>query len=356
MRSGKNAVLTASARGFEARAVSDKIPEKAIKKALDDEAARAQIQKCGGTPFFADEIVTDIEQGLTLPLSEINSMRRACLDELSGLLCSARAYTFDSSVALCKKSAVGQIADKPVFARFPSVESFVDGISEVAYLPLADCARADFKADKYGSEIYAELPRMLFGCTDAVRAMMRSACENGVKGFLAGGLDGVALAGELEADIHVAIGANVYNGITADVLADYGVSHAVLSAELTTRQIERLPSDISRGAFAYGRLPLMITRACPNENIGGCSNCKEKSLTDRMGVKFPLVCGYGFTELLNSRPVYMGDRLGELKCEYIFLYFTDESQDEIRRIAHSYKNALPPQGEFTRGLLYRGSI
>ncbi len=356
MKSGQNAVLTASARGFEAQTVSQKMPEVAIKKALDSESATAQIQKCGGTPFFAEKIETDIEQGLTLPLSEINSMRRACLDELSRLLCTKCAYTFEISAA--DKPAATEIKtdEKPIFARFPSVESFVDGVCETAYLPLSECAKADFKADKFKTKIYAELPRTFFGCVDAVKVLMKKSLENGVQGFLVGGLDGLALAREFETDIHASIGANAYNGLTVSVLSDLGVSHTVLSAELTTRQIEKLPAKISKGAFAYGRLPLMITRACPNENIGGCPNCKEKSLTDRMGVKFPLSCGYGFTEMLNSRPVYMGDRLGELKCDFVFLYFTDENKGEIQRIIDSYKNGLPPKGEFTRGLLYRGSF
>ena len=356
MRSGENAVLTASARGFQAQAVSQKMPEVAIKKALDSEAATAQIQKCGGTPFFAEKTETDIEQGLTLPLSEINSMRRACLYELSRLLCSARAYTFDIERAEKPSAAENKTDKKQIFARFPSVESFIDGACDVAYLPLSECAKEGFKADKFESKIYAELPRMFFGCVDAVRRLMCTAIENGVQGFLVGGLDGLALAREMEADIHACIGANAYNGLTVSELSDLGVSHTVLSAELTTRQIEKLPAQTPAGAFAYGRLPLMITRACPNENIGGCAQCKQKQLTDRMGVKFPLVCGYGFTEVLNSRPIYMGDRLGELKCDFLFLYFTDESRAEIQAVINSYKNELPPKGEFTRGLLYRGSF
>lgn len=356
MRSGENAVLTASARGVQAQAVSQKMPEIAIKKALDSEAATAQIQKCGGTPFFAEKTQTDIEQGLTLPLSEINSMRRACLDELSRLLCSARAYTFDIERAEKPIRAENKADKKQIFARFPSIESFVDGVCDVAYLPLGECAKAGFKADKFESKIYAELPRMFFGCVDSVRKLMRSAIENGVKGFLVGGLDGLALARELAADIHACIGTNAYNGLTVNALTDLGVSHTVLSAELTTRQIEKLPAKSYTGAFAYGRLPLMITRACSNENIGGCARCSEKQLTDRMGVKFPLVCGYGFTEVLNSRPIYMGDRLNELKCDFLFLYFTDESRAEIQAVINSYRNELPPKGEFTRGLLYRGSL
>lgn len=356
MKNGENAVLRARTGELEAVAQSQKMPEVAIKKELDAESAAAQIQKCGGTPFFADSIETDVEGGLTLPLSEINSMRRDCLSQLAGLLCAERKYTFDVSRATKPVANEIKTGDKPIFARFASVAQLVDGAAQVAYLPLSECADKNFKADKFKARIYAELPRMLFGCADRVRAMMNDALGNGVEGFLVGGLDGLALARETGADIHAQIGANAYNHLTVSELSALGVSHTVLSAELTVRQIEKMPTEIPKGVFAYGRLPLMITRACPNENIGGCADCGEKSLTDRMGVKFPLVCGYGFTEMLNSRPVYMGDRVDELKCDYLFLYFTDESRAEAERIIDSYKNSLPPKGEFTRGLLYRGSI
>ena len=356
MKNGENAVLRAKTGELEVIALSQKMPEIAIKKALDAESATAQIQKCGGTPFFADKVETDIDTGLTLPLSEINSMRRQCLEELSQLLCSRRRYTFDISRAEEPSVVEGGTGDKPIFARFSSAEQFVDGAVSVAYLPLSECADKHFRADSFKTKIYAELPRMFFGCVDRVRAMINDALRNGVSGFLVGGLDGLALARETGADIHAQIGVNAYNHLTVRELSALGVSHTVLSAELTARQIEKMPTEIPRGAFAYGRLPLMIMRTCPNENIGGCANCKEKSLTDRMGVKFPLVCGYGFTEMLNSRPIYMGDRTDELKCDYLFLCFTDESKSEVERIIDSYNKSLPPKGEFTRGLFYRGSF
>lgn len=356
VKNDESAVLRAKASGFEVMASSQRMPEIAIKKALDCESAMAQIQKCGGTPFFADKIETDIDGGLTLPLSEINSMRRECLAELSRLLCSEPKYTFDVSKAENPMPAENKKGDKPIFARFSSLAQFVDGAVQTAYLPLSECVAEDFKADKFMTKIYAELPRMFFGCVDRVRTMMETALKNGVEGFLIGGLDGLTLARETGVDIHAQIGANAYNYLTVSELSALGVSHTVLSAELTARQIEKMPTEISKGAFAYGRLPLMIMRACPNENIGGCAQCREKQLTDRMSVKFPLVCGYGFTEMFNSRPIYMGDRVSEIKCDYLFLYFTDESKAEVERIINSYENSLPPRGEFTRGLLYRGSL
>ncbi len=356
MKEGETATLTAKTDNFTTTVSSQKVCEIAIKKPLDDETIKAQLQKCGGTAFYADAITTDCQQGLTLPLSEINAMRRQSLSALSHLICSQRAYTFDADKETAPKKSNNSTDAKKVFARFSSLSTFVDGAAQVAYLPLAECAKDDFSAGSFKSKIYAEIPRMFFGQTDKVRDLIKKAADNRVSGFLVNGLDALAPAKETGLDTHACIGANTYNSLAADELSALGVSHVIVSAELTTQQIAKLSTSAQKGVFAYGRLPLMIMRACPNENVGGCANCNKKQLTDRKGVNFPLVCGYGFTEMLNSRPVYMGDRLNELDCDFILLYFTDESKAEINRIFNSYKNSLSPQGEFTRGLLYRGSL
>jgi putative protease len=78
-------------------------------------------------------------------------------------------------------------------------------------------------------------------------------------------------------------------------------------------------------------------------------------LTDRLGVQFPIVCSGGFSQILNSRPIYMADRLREIKnVDYMVLYFTLESKSQCADIMQAYKEAKKPEGEFTRGLYYRG--
>ena len=63
----------------------------------------------------------------------------------------------------------------------------------------------------------------------------------------------------------------------------------------------------------------------------------------------------GYSEILNSRPVFMADRLSEIKNnDFLFFNFTVETKDEVKRIMESYYNEKSPDGDFTRGLLYRG--
>jgi putative protease len=100
----------------------------------------------------------------------------------------------------------------------------------------------------------------------------------------------------------------------------------------------------------------MLTRNCPVKNGKSCADCRRNSeITDRMGIKFPVKCSFGYSEILNSRPLYMGDRLHEIReSDILFFNFTTESTKEVEKILESYENKEKPTGEFTRGLLYRG--
>ena len=73
--------LTAS-DGVRAVTAEGPAPERAIHRALDAESAQKNLEKTGGTPFFVRSFSADIADGLTLPASALNAMRREALDTL----------------------------------------------------------------------------------------------------------------------------------------------------------------------------------------------------------------------------------------------------------------------------------
>ena len=80
-------------------------------------------------------------------------------------------------------------------------------------------------------------------------------------------------------------------------------------------------------------------------------------LTDRLGVTFPVVCENGYSQVLNSRPIYMADRLDETDfVDFNLLWFTDESAEECADVMQKYisRKPAPDVKDFTRGLYYRG--
>ena len=62
---------------------ADIVCEKAINRPLTEETVKTQLEKCGGTVFYSGEIHTDISDGISIPVSAINALRREVLAELS---------------------------------------------------------------------------------------------------------------------------------------------------------------------------------------------------------------------------------------------------------------------------------
>ena len=112
------------------------------------------------------------------------------------------------------------------------------------------------------------------------------------------------------------------------------------------------------GIFAYGKIPLMMFKNCPLKNGDGCKKCEGQGvITDRMGVSFPIICRRTYSELFNSSPTYMADKLSDISdFGFALMYFTDENEAEIENIIDDYTFGGAPEANFTRGLYYRNIL
>jgi len=126
--------------------------------------------------------------------------------------------------------------------------------------------------------------------------------------------------------------------------------------ELRWQQLRDLRKVLPCEAVVYGRLPLMLTRNCPNRNGAGCSGCGEaSSLKDRKGVSFPMICDHICTQILNSVPLEMEDRKSDFSgMDFTVLRFTVENSVESEEKFHAFHSGQAPKDGFTRGLYYRG--
>jgi len=202
-----------------------------------------------------------------------------------------------------------------------------------------------------------ELPRGIFGSSEAVIKRLAELKNAGIKQAVCGTIDGAALAKKAGLEFLFSFGSNLYNSHAVLEAEQIGASEVLLSTELTAGEASMIGGKIPRGVFAYGRIPLMLTRNCPSANGNSCADCGHSgSITDRKNIVFPIECQSGCAEVLNSRPVYMADKLSGIKnADFLLLYFTTEEKSETERVLNSYRRGLPPKGEFTRGLFYRGA-
>ncbi len=192
----------------------------------------------------------------------------------------------------------------------------------------------------------SEIPR--------VRRELEKAVSLGATDILLGNLGHIALAREFGLAMHGDHRLNITNSETAAALEELGFIDFILSPELTLPRLR----DISGRSFVtvYGRLPLMVTEKCVGREPDGCEKCDrgQLKLTDRMGVKFPVLRVPEHRSLIvNSLPTYILDRPRDLNDGFItrrHYFFTTESPREVDALISAAKSGAPIPGGKCRRL------
>lgn len=348
--------LSASAMGKSTFVQADNIPEKALNKPLTKEGLSERIAKCGGTQFYAENIEIQLDEGLIVPASVINNLRRTALADLENKMTSVKVKPFTDTNTKTEPYK----AEKPFKynIRVAKTGQIPDNLENVEnlYIPLNFAENLAEYLEKLPVKVGVEVPRGIFGAETLVENYLLRAKKLGIKIAYCSTIDGIALAKKCGFEIHSGFSVNVFNSFSTDVLESLGVKEITLSPELTLGRIEKMGGKAKRGIIGYGRLPLMLTRNCPVKNGKDCQDCKSNGyLTDRMNMKFPVVCSFGASEILNSQPIYLGDRTDEIKnVDFITFYFTKEKKETAEAILEAYRKGRAVKGDYTRGLYYRG--
>ncbi|MDR0880083.1 MAG: U32 family peptidase [Clostridioides sp.] len=70
-------------RGNEVEVSGDKLVEEALKVAITEEKVVDQLEKLGNTPYFMKDIDLSLDEGVSVPVSVLNKMRREAVDSLN---------------------------------------------------------------------------------------------------------------------------------------------------------------------------------------------------------------------------------------------------------------------------------
>ncbi len=352
-REGHNALASLNLKGGE-------LP------CLSPERCGAQLKKTGGTPFRVEH-ASSPAAGARAGVSQINALRREALEKLLALREEKPPIPFRDepyTVSPRKREKPEEGAGLPIRACFRSPEQIPEEARacQALILPLATSLPVLTGLRNGGfPPILLEQPRAFFGAEDQVEALMKQRMAEGFRAFVAGNLGGVYLAKRLGAEIHGAYGLNLFNTGALDAFQALGLSSAEVSFELTAREMAELGGSLPRGAMVYGRQALMLTRNCPLANSPqGCRYCKTPGyLTDRMKKRFPVLCtGEGparYAEVLNSVPLWLGDKLWELDAlDFGVVRFTVENHVESGAVLRAIFRQEKPWFDYTRGLAVRG--
>ena len=332
--------------------VFGEIPEKAINRPQDKQTLTEKLTKTGGTPYFFSETNVTVDSGLIVKASAINELRRTALDKLSSLRAEFKKHPENRQTASLKATKKTAKNVKTV-VRIDTLSQLTNKALK-ANLVLVPLRLNPEKLPKI-SNLAVELPRGI-SAENEVRSRLELFAECGVKTAFCGTLAATEIARQVGMSVIADFGFNTFNSNTLNYYEQNGIKAAVLSPEMLISQAKNLNSNLPVGIISYGRIPLMLTRNCPIKNGLSCEECKrDKTLCDRKDTIFPVRCNNGYSELLNSKVIWLADRQNEFNfLDFHVLYFTTETPDMVDSVISAYEHNLSPTCEFTRGLYYRG--
>jgi len=296
---------------------SDVLPEKALKVAINHERLIKQLKKLGSTAYELGHIDVFLDDGLSLPTSVINDLRRHCTDELDSI--RSKRYNRESHSSNKEYDLIEEkFSEITVSVRYPEQYEAIKDL-EV--------------------EIYNHIPRI------STTEMYGDFDEN--QTVLAGAYGHINYFKEVYADYSL----NVLNQNTINTYHDLNVNRVTLSYELNKNEIAELKPNLNQALeyIVYGYTPVMIMAYCPiTKAPTHCKTCSEPCkdhpvLTDRFNENYSMIRNGERLEILNSKRLNLISELDELvrmNIRYFRLDFTIESPDEVREITEAYLRVI----------------
>lgn len=368
---------------------ADVVGELAVNKPLSKERVICQLEKTGNTPFYFMEIDVDMDSCVTVPISEINNIRRLALEKLEKIRETGEARYVPKNYENDKKRFLercrGNERPDNISIFFYDVGSYADkpfwelDVLRI-YLPLFFVNNINYKdilnkCRSNGIEVCLWTP---FVTRVKYDLYIEKNIDN-IRDF-----DGVLCGnvGTMEYFINKGVRVlcdysfNVFNSNTARYLKDKGVELVTLSNELTLKQINNFDNlcGVQKEILVYGNLQVMTSEYCivgdvcgkyKNGKCNGCHKNCDYYLKDRMGKFFKIRCD-SYTHrmtIFNSSILFFGDNVSKLRgVDTIRLNILDEDWDEVKKLVKLHKYMLqevhsePREIEnkgYTRGHLYR---
>ena len=371
LRAGEPVSLTASAGGHVVRAEGP-TPEEARNRALTAEELQSRLEKTGGTVFRPRETRVELEEGLMLPASAVNALRRQALEGLEAALAQPPVRRTGTPSPL-PQAQPGP--DAPVLTcSIMRPEQLTEPLAqcETVYVPAELLEKLDLNRWAEMTHICAVLPR-IFRTEDqaALRALLQQHRQH-LSAVAIGNLGHLPIAESLGLPLWGDLGLNLFNSESLLFWKELGLESAAVSMELRWQQLRDLRKVLPCEAVVYGRLPLMIMENCVIRNELGCRDAgrdyadrspacrcgQENVLVDRTGAQFPLVGQWGHRcEIENSKVLFLADKpeWRQLGLTRARLRFTTESPEECVRVLQAYQGRSDYRpDQLTRGLFYRG--
>lgn len=390
---------------YSAEVYSDFIVETALKRAMDENSVRKQMERLGNTIYQLDELVCKIDENVMVPMSVMNDTRRILIEQLMAKRLQAyhRLSITDTDNSIWQQDL--SLKEKKVIEKSQLVVA-VDTIEkvEIAINNQADIVL--FGGESYNHQfITVEMyEKAITLCHQSgvkiALATPRIMRDNEQKAFTnwlekikdlapdmiyAHSLAQMYLIKQLtDFEIWADFSFNVYNDVTLTFLEHYGIKGATVSPELNFKQIKTLnkASSLPLECMVHGHMELMVSEYCVLGSFlgdldkGTCTKPCERNnywLCDRKNEKFPVVTDqYCHMHILNAKELNMLAHVPEFNNMQIARIRLDGrymTKEKLVKMTKMYKEviiegtnhiALMPENitkyeqNITRGHYFRG--
>lgn len=349
----ESACLEATANGVTVTATTTggEVP---IKSPLSLEMAEKNLKKLGGTPYFLNDLKFINPENLTLSLSTINALRRECVEKLDLESNSCDREVFDVSLEFKENNKKKTPALR---ARFSEFSQYSNDFNQCEYLifPIKEVLSHKEDLEEIKEKVIIELPDLIYPFyEEKILSNLQGLKSFGFKNAISGNIGGIEIIKEAGLNAFGGHTLNIANSEAIEFYEAQGVKDLTLSVELSAKAIDNINSNVKIGAYCYGNLPLMFFRNCPLKQKDGCGNCiGKRKITDRKNIEFPIIChDKMYSVLHNSVPLYIMDKIN-LNCDFVTMYFTNESKSECKEIFKLCKNKQSAPFKKTAGLYLR---
>lgn len=338
----------------------DKLVEKALKVALGEEKIETQIKKLGNTPYELDDLKINLDEGVSMPISLINQMRREAIELLdeARIPVKGRAYK-DSKIKYSpKKYAKDTNSNSKIRVKINNIEALKSiinlDIDMIYYEDVATLEQAMAMATANNKKLIYSAPRIVRNKEYKRLEKSNEYCKENVQISALGQVKYYKENSEnvsFDVDYYL----NPFNSETINHYKKEGATTVCISQELNIHEIKETTkyTDMEIETVAYGYIPMMLSEYCPMGVVARsckkdkrCATCKESKyvLRDFKGEEYrisqDLFCRSTIYNSIANCLINNLDELSDAGINVFRLDFTHESPELISKITRAFINTV----------------
>ena len=262
---GQKPLLTLrDTKGNKASVEGDKIVEEALKVALSKEKVESQIQKLGNTPYELNKISIILDEGVSLPISILNQMRRDCIELLNEERVKVKNRNYKSSKVSYNPTKFKKNREEKIRVKVKNLDQLQVAlecdIDAIYYEDIITLEKALEMGLKYDKKVIYSSPRII---RNREYKSLEKANKLNIKDVQVGTLGGMDYFKGKSISIDYFL--NAFNSETINHFKNEGVKSLCISQELNLQEIKETLqyTDMEIEGVVYGYATMMVTEYCP---------------------------------------------------------------------------------------------